>query len=92
VAQLLSYRNDIVAGKMLQNRNFLLTQHFIFVISRAMVRNHSGTWRSSAHSRSLSNYQWVVAFATLTLLLVTRQPSKAQTAEAGQVTVTGDFT
>jgi hypothetical protein len=36
VAQLLSYRNDIVAGKMLQNRNVLLTQHFIFVISRAM--------------------------------------------------------
>ncbi len=54
-----------------------------------MVRNHSGTWRSS-HSRSLSNYRWVVAFATLTLLLVARQPSKAQTAEAGQVTVTGE--
>ena len=55
-----------------------------------MVRNHSGTWRSSAYSRSLSNYRWVVAFAFLTLLLVARQPSKAQTAEAGQVTVTGE--
>ena len=41
-------------------------------------------------SRPLSNYRWVVAFAMLTLLLVARQPSKAQTAEAGQVTVTGE--
>lgn len=55
-----------------------------------MVRNHSGTWRRSAHSRSPSNYRWVVALATLTLLLVARQPIKAQTAEAGQITVTGE--
>jgi TonB-dependent Receptor Plug Domain len=69
---------------------FLLTQHFTFVISRAMFTKHSGTWRSSAHSRSLSNYRWFVALAFLILLLVARQPSNAQTAEAGQVTVTGE--
>jgi Fe(3+) dicitrate transport protein len=55
-----------------------------------MLTTHSGTWRSSAHSRSLSNYRWFVALAFLILLLVARQPSNAQTAEAGQVTVTGE--
>ena len=55
-----------------------------------MFTKHSGTWRSSAHSQSLSNYRWFVALAFLTLLLVARQPSNAQTAEAGQVTVTGE--
>ena len=55
-----------------------------------MFTKRSGTWRSSAHSRSLSNYRWFVALAFLTLLLVARQPSNAQTAEAGQVTVTGE--
>jgi Fe(3+) dicitrate transport protein len=55
-----------------------------------MFTKHSGAWRSSAYSRSLSNYRWFVAFAGLILLLAARQPSNAQTAEAGQVTVTGE--
>ena len=71
---------------------FLLTQHFTFVISRAIFKKHSGTWRSSgqSQSQSLRNDPWLVILAILILLFAARQPSTAQTAEAGQVTVTGE--
>jgi Fe(3+) dicitrate transport protein len=57
-----------------------------------MFTKHSGTWRSStqSQSQSLRNHWWLVILAILILLFVTRQPSTAQTAEAGQVTVTGE--
>ena len=53
VAQLLPYAITSLLAKCYKIVIFLLTQHFISVISRAMVTNHSGTWRCSAHSRSL---------------------------------------
>jgi len=54
-----------------------------------MLTSGSDRSQSSAHSRSLGNHR-IVAFATLILLLVPRQPGKAQTAEAAAVTVTGE--
>jgi len=63
-----------------------------------MFRNHIYTWHTSGRSRPPGNYRWFV-FAVLTLLLVAKQPSKAQTAqttptaqaaEAAAVTVTGE--
>ena len=55
-----------------------------------MFTRHSDTWHFSTYSQSCDNYRWFVAFAFLTLLFVARQHCNAQTAEAGQVTVTAE--
>jgi hypothetical protein len=55
-----------------------------------MFTKHSDTWHFSTYSQSCDNYRWFVAFAFLTLLFVARQHCNAQTAEAEQVTVTGE--
>jgi Fe(3+) dicitrate transport protein len=55
-----------------------------------MFTKHSDTWPSSTKSRSLRKHQWLLAFAMLILLLVAKQPGKAQSTEAERVTVSGE--
>src|SRR5262249_18874797 len=46
--------------------------------------------RSLAHSHSLFNHRWLIAIATLVLLLFIRRPVAAQTADAAGIVVTGE--
>jgi hypothetical protein len=77
-------------AKTLQNRHFFVGATFHICNLARHVHKAFRHMAFSAHSRSLGNYRWFVALAFLILLLVARQSSNAQTAEAGQVTVTGE--
>jgi hypothetical protein len=88
--ELLRYATESVRKKVTNLSFSYCNPYYAFVTSRAMSTKHSDTWQSPTQSQSLSNHRWLVVLAILILLFVTRQPGTAQTAEAGQVTVTGE--
>ena len=55
-----------------------------------MFTNPKSARHPLAHSHSLVNYCWLIAIATLVLLLFIRRPVAAQTVEAPGVVVTGE--
>jgi len=65
------------------------TEDYKSVICAAMFRKHSRTHGSSTRFQSLSVCRSFVALAIL-LSFAAKQPSDAQTAEAGRITVTGE--
>ncbi|MGB9473562.1 MAG: TonB-dependent receptor [Candidatus Udaeobacter sp.] len=55
-----------------------------------MFTKHNDTWRFSTQFQSLINHCWLVVLSTTILLFTASHSAKAQTAEAGRVTVTAE--